>query len=87
MNRIFQVEADQVAGSSSSQSPSLGSFMVSLTYSIEARLIPDWITYPFGLYSTTITSVADKEGTLYTSIGWGCLINAFYIVRPQLKLS
>jgi len=41
--------------------------------------IYDWITYPFGLYSTTITSVADTEGTLYTSIGWGCLINAFYI--------
>ncbi|ODN74417.1 hypothetical protein, variant [Cryptococcus amylolentus CBS 6039] len=39
----------------------------------------DWITYPFGLYATPITAAADKEGTLYTSIGWGCLINAFYL--------
>lgn len=41
---------------------------------------PDWIVYPFGLYSTTITSVADPNSNLYTVLGWGCLINAFYIV-------
>ncbi|WWC95989.1 hypothetical protein V866_002856 [Kwoniella sp. B9012] len=39
----------------------------------------DWITYPFGLYATPITDAADPNGTLYTSIGWGCLINFFYI--------
>lgn len=47
----------------------------------------DWITYPFGLYSTTITDVADPNGTLYTSIGWGCLINAFYIVSLPCSVS
>ncbi|WWD18375.1 hypothetical protein CI109_102825 [Kwoniella shandongensis] len=39
----------------------------------------DWITYPFGLYATPITDVADPNGTLYTSIGWGTLINFFYV--------
>ncbi|EIW73646.1 hypothetical protein TREMEDRAFT_42464 [Tremella mesenterica DSM 1558] len=39
----------------------------------------DWITYPFGLYSTAITSVAVPNATLYETIGWGCLINFFYI--------
>ncbi|WVQ96859.1 hypothetical protein IAU59_003966 [Kwoniella sp. CBS 9459] len=39
----------------------------------------DWITYPFGLYATPITAVADKQGTLYTSLGWGTLINFFYL--------
>ncbi|WVQ80539.1 hypothetical protein IAT38_002644 [Cryptococcus sp. DSM 104549] len=39
----------------------------------------DWITYPFGLYATPITNAADPNGTLYTSIGWGCLINFFYL--------
>jgi hypothetical protein len=61
--------------------------MVSPFSYTRASLIPDWITYPFGLYSTTITEVADPNGTLYTSIGWGCLINAFYIVRPHQRLS
>ncbi|WVO19205.1 uncharacterized protein IAS62_000483 [Cryptococcus decagattii] len=41
--------------------------------------IYDWITYPFGLYATPITDAADPNGTLYTSIGWGCLINFFYL--------
>lgn len=47
---------------------------------IELMSFADWITYPFGLYSSVITGVADTEGTLYTAIGWGCLINAFYVV-------
>ncbi|CED82334.1 Inorganic phosphate transporter [Phaffia rhodozyma] len=41
--------------------------------------IYDWIVYPFGLYSSVIISVADSESTLYTSLGWGCLVNAFYL--------
>ncbi|KAL7421317.1 glycerophosphoinositol permease [Cryptotrichosporon argae] len=41
--------------------------------------IYDWITYPFGIYSSSITDVANPNGTLYTNIGWGCLINAFYV--------
>jgi hypothetical protein len=64
---------------------------VSLTWFIYGTLRPfadlinqlkitDWITYPFGLYSTSITSVVIPNGTLYQTIGWGCLINAFYLV-------
>lgn len=34
----------------------------------------------FGLYSTTITDVVIPNATLYETIGWGCLINAFYVV-------
>ncbi|GFZ45318.1 Probable metabolite transport protein [Saitozyma sp. JCM 24511] len=41
--------------------------------------IYDWITYPFGLYSSIITAEAVTDSTLYTSLGWGCLINFFYI--------
>lgn len=38
------------------------------------------IVTAFGLYATPITDAADPNGTLYTSIGWGCLINFFYLV-------
>ncbi|ORY31398.1 phospholipid transporter [Naematelia encephala] len=39
----------------------------------------DWITYPFGIYATSITDVVIPNGTLYETIGWGCLINFFYV--------
>jgi hypothetical protein len=38
----------------------------------------------FGLYSTTITDVVIPNATLYESIGWGCLINAFYVVSEPV---
>lgn len=48
------------------------------------HLIPQLIatddSSAFGLYATPITDAADPNGTLYTSIGWGCLINFFYLV-------
>jgi len=39
-----------------------------------------------GLYSSSITSVADANGTLYTNLGWGCLINFFYVVCTHTQL-
>jgi len=41
--------------------------------------IYDWITYPFGLYASTVTENIIPNATLYQSIGWGCLINFFYV--------
>ncbi|KAK4687773.1 hypothetical protein P7C73_g2347, partial [Tremellales sp. Uapishka_1] len=41
--------------------------------------IYDWITYPFGIYSSAITDVADANGDLYSALGWSCLINVFYL--------
>lgn len=41
--------------------------------------IYDWITYPFGIYAGTITDQVIPNPTLYETLGWGCLINAFYI--------
>ncbi|TXT13503.1 hypothetical protein VHUM_00870 [Vanrija humicola] len=41
--------------------------------------IYDWITYPFGIYAGTITDAVIPNPTLYQTLGWGCLINAFYI--------
>ncbi|BEI82666.1 hypothetical protein CcaverHIS002_0305340 [Cutaneotrichosporon cavernicola] len=41
--------------------------------------IYDWITYPFGNYADTITTKVNPNMSLYETIGWGCLINAFYV--------
>lgn len=55
-----------------------------ITYRMCGHLIPQLIatddSSAFGLYATPITDAADPNGTLYTSIGWGCLINFFYLV-------
>lgn len=40
----------------------------------------DFITYPFGMYAGDITDLATgKNPSLYQTLGWGCLINAFYL--------
>ncbi|TXT07617.1 uncharacterized protein COLE_04541 [Cutaneotrichosporon oleaginosum] len=40
----------------------------------------DWITYPFGMYAGDITSAATGPNpTLYQTLGWGCLVNFFYV--------
>lgn len=55
-----------------------------ITYRKCGHLIPQLLatddSTAFGLYATPITDAADPNGTLYTSIGWGCLINFFYLV-------
>lgn len=41
--------------------------------------IYDWITYPFGMYASDITSGAIGDNpTLYQTLAWSCLINFFY---------
>lgn len=39
----------------------------------------DGITYPFGMYAGDITDGANPNPTLYTTLGWGCLVNFFYV--------
>lgn len=40
----------------------------------------DWITYPFGMYAGDITEGAiGNNPTLYQTLGWGCLVNFFYV--------
>ncbi|ORX40191.1 phospholipid transporter [Kockovaella imperatae] len=41
--------------------------------------IYDWITYPFGIYASTITNEVIPNATLKQNVGWGCLINFFYV--------
>ncbi|KAF8339919.1 MFS Git1p-related glycerophosphoinositol and glycerophosphocholine permease [Cantharellus anzutake] len=42
--------------------------------------IYDFITYPFGLYSSTILlGVLGKDPSLYKSFGWNVVINLFYM--------
>lgn len=39
----------------------------------------DFVSYPFGIFSTTIVSQLGPENTLVQNIGYGTLINAFYL--------
>lgn len=40
----------------------------------------DWITYPFGMYAGDISQLAiGNDPPLYQVLGWGCLINFFYV--------
>lgn len=49
-------------------------FAVSLVW-----FIYDWITYPFGMYSDTIIARAVPNATFAQTLGWSCLVNAFYV--------
>ncbi|UNI22740.1 hypothetical protein JDV02_008603 [Purpureocillium takamizusanense] len=42
----------------------------------------NWISIPFGIFSSTIITRSNPEGTLVKNIGWGVLINCFYIPGP-----
>ncbi|KAG8991316.1 hypothetical protein FRB90_001394, partial [Tulasnella sp. 427] len=45
-----------------------------------AWFIYDFITYPFGIYSSTITTtIIGDSAPLTTSLGWNVVINLFYI--------
>lgn len=44
--------------------------------------IYNWISIPFGVFSSTIASKVNTSDSLVQSLGWGVLINAFYIPGP-----
>ncbi|KAF4497636.1 major facilitator superfamily transporter [Fusarium agapanthi] len=46
--------------------------------------IYNWISIPFGVFSSTIVSRVDPGNSLVTSLGWGILINSFYLPGPFL---
>ncbi|KAK5111441.1 hypothetical protein LTR62_004893 [Meristemomyces frigidus] len=42
----------------------------------------NWIAIPFGIFSGTITNRVNPSGSLITNLGWGVVINCFYIPGP-----
>ncbi|KAK8110262.1 metabolite transporter [Apiospora kogelbergensis] len=42
----------------------------------------NWISIPFGIFSSTIISRSNAGGSLVKSLGWGVVINCFYIPGP-----
>ncbi|KAJ4861865.1 sugar transporter domain-containing protein [Trichoderma breve] len=44
----------------------------------------NWISIPFGIFSSTIISRANVGQSLVKNLGWGVLINCFYIPGPFL---
>lgn len=44
----------------------------------------NWISIPFGIFSSTIISRVNTEQSLVKTLGWGVLINCFYVPGPFL---
>ncbi|ORY70988.1 metabolite transport protein [Pseudomassariella vexata] len=44
----------------------------------------NWISIPFGIFSSTIISRANTGESLVKNLGWGVVINCFYIPGPFL---
>lgn len=44
--------------------------------------IYNWISIPFGVFSSTVVSKVNTGDSLVKSMGWGVLINSFYIPGP-----
>ncbi|KAH0279463.1 major facilitator superfamily transporter, partial [Aureobasidium melanogenum] len=42
----------------------------------------NWIAIPFGIFSGTITNTVNAGDSLITNLGWGVVINCFYIPGP-----
>lgn len=42
----------------------------------------NWISIPFGIFSSTIINRTNPGGDLVKNLGWGVLINCFYIPGP-----
>ncbi|KAG9517884.1 major facilitator superfamily transporter, partial [Aureobasidium melanogenum] len=42
----------------------------------------NWIAIPFGIFSGTITTRVNAGDSLITNLGWGVVINCFYIPGP-----
>lgn len=44
----------------------------------------NWISIPFGIFSSTIVSKVNPDNSLVKNLGWGVVINCFYIPGPFL---
>lgn len=44
--------------------------------------IYNWISIPFGVFSSTVVSKVNADESLIKNLGWGVLINSFYIPGP-----
>ncbi|KAI6780958.1 putative metabolite transport protein GIT1 [Emericellopsis cladophorae] len=42
----------------------------------------NWISIPFGIFSSTIIARSNAGNSLVKNLGWGCLINCFYLPGP-----
>lgn len=42
----------------------------------------NWISIPFGIFSSTIISRVNTSNSLVQNLGWGVIINAFYLPGP-----
>jgi MFS family permease len=42
----------------------------------------NWVSIPFGIFSSTIVNRANGESSLVKTLGWGVLINCFYLPGP-----
>lgn len=42
----------------------------------------NWISIPFGIFSSTIITRTNPNGSLVKNLGWGVVINCFYIPGP-----
>lgn len=42
----------------------------------------NWISIPFGIFASTITTRVNAGDSLITNLGWGVVINCFYIPGP-----
>lgn len=47
-----------------------------------AWFIYNWISIPFGVFSSTVVSKVNANESLIKTLGWGVLINSFYIPGP-----
>ena len=44
--------------------------------------IYNWISIPFGVFSSTVVSKVNADQSLVKNLGWGILINSFYLPGP-----
>lgn len=44
----------------------------------------NWVSIPFGIFSSTIISRVNPDDSLVKNLGWGVLINSFYLPGPFL---
>lgn len=42
----------------------------------------NWISIPFGVFSSTVVSRVNASDSMVKTLGWGVVINAFYIPGP-----
>ncbi|KAL8281681.1 hypothetical protein RB600_005220 [Gaeumannomyces tritici] len=47
-----------------------------------AWFLYNWVSIPFGIFSATVVSRFDAGGSLVETLGWGVVINCFYLPGP-----